>query len=145
MAVLAAGALAAVTTRQDGNDVTAGDSALATARTSAVRILSYDYRHLDSDFGAATALTTGAFRTDYRATTAKAVAQLATQTKAVVTAKVAAGGVVTSTASRATVLLFVDQTTTSNRLAAPKVDQGRVELTLQRVHGRWLVSALKSL
>lgn len=145
VAVLAACVLAAVTTRAAGADVRAGDSALAAAKTSAATILSYDYRHLDADFGQAAALTTGSFRTDYQATTAKAVKQLATQTQAVVVARVVAGGVVSSTADRATVLLFVNQTTTSNRLSAAKTDLNRVQLTMTRSGSRWLVSALKAL
>ena len=108
-------------------DAAGGSAALAAARTSAATILSYDYRHLDTDFAAATALTTGSLRTDYQATTSKAVAQLATQTHAVVSAKVVAGGRGQLDApTSATVLLFVDQTTTSNRLSGPQVDQNRV-------------------
>ncbi len=145
VAVLVVAALCAVTVRRDRTDVAAGNAALAAARTSAVTILSYDYRHLDSDFAAATALTTGSLRTDYQATTSKAVAQLAAQTHAVVSAKVVAGGVVRSTATTATVLLFVDQTTTSNRLSAPQTDQNRVELTLHKAGSHWLVSGLKAL
>jgi Mce-associated membrane protein len=144
-AVLAACVLAGVTTRQDRADVVAGTAALAAARSSAGTILSYDYRHLPADFAAASALTTGSFRADYQATTAKAVSQLAAQTKAVVVAKVAAAGVVSSSADRATVLLFVDQTTTSNRLDSAKVDQVRVQLTMTKVRGHWLVSALTAL
>lgn len=144
-AVLAACVLAGVTTRQDRADVAAGTAALAAARSSAGTILSYDYRHLPADFAAASALTTGSFRADYQATTAKAVGQLAAQTKAVVVAKVAAAGVVSSSADRATVLLFVDQTTTSNRLDSAKVDQVRVQLTMTKVRGHWLVSALTAL
>jgi Mce-associated membrane protein len=145
VAVLAACALAAVTTRNDRADISAGDAALGVATASATKILSYDYRHLPADFAAATATTTGSFRTDYQATTSKAVQQLATQTHAVVVAKVVAGGVVSSTSSRATVLLFVNQTTTSNRLSAAKTDLNRVQLTLSKVDGHWLVSALSAL
>jgi Mce-associated membrane protein len=145
VAVLAACVLATVTTRAADADVRAGDSALAAAKASAATILSYDYRHLDADFGQAAALTTGSFRTDYQATTAKAVRQLATQTQAVVVAKVVAGGVVSSTTDRATVLLFVNQTTTSNRLSAAKTDLNRVQMTLTRSGSRWLVSGLKAL
>jgi Mce-associated membrane protein len=145
VAVLAACLLAALTTRHDRDEVAAGDAAVAAARTSAATILSYDYRHLDSDFAAATALTTGSFRSDYQATTTKAVSQLATQTKAVVVAKVAAVGVVSSSTDRATLLLFVDQTTTSNRLSSAKTDLVRVQMTMSRVGGRWLVSSLKAL
>jgi Mce-associated membrane protein len=145
VAVLLACALALVTTRRDRSDVAAGSVALAAATKDAATILSYDYRHLPQDYAAATAVSTGSFRTDYQATTSKAVTPLATQTHAVVTAKVTTGGVVSSSSSRATILLFVDQTTTSNRLDAPKVDLNRVQLTLQKVGGRWLVSSLKAL
>jgi Mce-associated membrane protein len=145
VAVLLAAAVCATTVRRDRTNVAAGNAALAAARTSAVTILSYDYRHLDADFAAATALTTGSLRTDYQATTSKAVAQLAAQTHAVVSAKVMAGGVVRSTSTTATVLLFVDQTTTSNRLSTAQTDQNRVELTLHRSGTHWLVSGLKAL
>ena len=145
VALLVASALSVTMSRRGRADVAAGDAALAVARTSAATILSYDYQHLDSDFAAATALTTGGLRTDYQATTSKAVAQLATQTHAVVSAKVVAGGVVSSSTTRVTVLLFLDQTTTSNRLSGPKVDENRVQLTLQKVGSHWLVSAIKAL
>jgi Mce-associated membrane protein len=145
VAVLVVAALFATTVRRDRTDVAAGNAALDAARTSAVTILSYDYRHLDADFAAATALTTGSLRTDYQATTSKAVAQLAAQTHAVVSAKVVAGGVVRSSSTTATVLLFVDQTTTSNRLSTAQTDQNRVELTLHRSGTHWLVSGLKAL
>jgi Mce-associated membrane protein len=145
VAVLAACVLASVTTRSQQADVRAGDTALAAARTDTARILSYDYRHLDADFAAATATTTGSFRTDYQTTTAKAVKALATQTKAVVIAKVVAGGLVSSSSDHATLLLFVDQTTTSNRLSSAKTDLNRVQVSMTRSGGQWLVSALKAL
>lgn len=145
VAVVAASVLATMTTRADRADLRAGDAALAVAKTSAATILSYDYRHLDADFSAAAALTTGSFRTDYQATTAKAVKQLATQTQAVVAARVVAGGVVSSTTGRVTVLLFVNQTTTSNRLSSARTDLNRVQMTMTRSGSRWLVSSLKAL
>jgi Mce-associated membrane protein len=145
VAVLAACVLAAVTTRHQRADLRAGDAALAAAKPDTVKILSYDYRHLDADFAAASAVTTGSFRADYQATTAKAVKALATQTNAVVVARVVAGGVVDSTADRATLLLFVNQTTTSNRLSAAKTDLTRVLVTMTKSGSRWLVSGVKAL
>jgi Mce-associated membrane protein len=144
VAVLAACVLVGLATRRDRANVAGGNAALAAARASATAILSYDYRHLDADFARAAAQTTGSFRTDYQATTGDAVAKLATQTQAVVVAQVMAGGIVSSTSERATVLLFVNQTTTSNRLDAAKVDRNRVELTMEKVGSHWLVSGLKA-
>jgi Mce-associated membrane protein len=43
------------------------------------------------------------------------------------------------------VIAFVDQTTTSSRLAGPKVDANRVRLTLVPVRGEWKVSAVDAL
>jgi Mce-associated membrane protein len=144
VAVLAACALVGLATRRDQDSVAGGNAALTAARASATAILSYDYRDLDADFARAAALTTGSFRTDYQATTGDAVAKLATQTQAVVVAQVMAGGIVSSTSEGATVLLFVNQTTTSNRLDTAKVDRNRVELTMLKVGSHWLVSGLRA-
>jgi Mce-associated membrane protein len=43
------------------------------------------------------------------------------------------------------VLLFVDQTTTSNRLDAPQTDQNRVRFTMVRSGDRWLVAGVDAL
>jgi Mce-associated membrane protein len=43
------------------------------------------------------------------------------------------------------VVLFVNQTTTSNRLERPQLDQNRVEMTMTRVGGRWLISQVRGL
>ena len=123
-------------------------------RTAAVRrtagamgtaMLTYDYRHLDRDFARARAGLTGGFADDYATTTQTVVRPTATEVKAVVKADVAASSVVRADRNRVVVLLFVNQTTTSTRLDAPKVDLNRVRLTMDRVHGRWLVSKVVAL
>lgn len=70
---------------------------------------------------------------------------MATENKAVVAAEVAATSVVDADPDRVVVLMFVNQTTTSSRLERPQVDQNRVELTLVRTGGKWLVSQVKGL
>ena len=52
-------------------------SALAAGRDAARLVFSYDYRHLDKDFAAAAAVTTGTFKTDYESTTKKLVGDVA--------------------------------------------------------------------
>ena len=76
----------------------AGGEAVRAAAPAATRILSYDYRHLDADFAAGKALTTGAFAGQYARTTGDAVRSLATQTKATVVAQVASTGVLRASA-----------------------------------------------
>ena len=119
--------------------------ATAAAESTAVDLLSYDYRHLDRDFARARAGLTGGFVDDYAKTTQTVVRPTATEVKAVVKADVAASSVVRAEQNRVVVLLFVNQTTTSTRLDAPKVDLNRVRLTMDRVAGRWLVSKVVAL
>jgi Mce-associated membrane protein len=119
--------------------------ATAAAEATAVDLLSYDYRHLDRDFARARSGLTGGFADDYATTTQTVVRPTATEVNAVVKADVAASSVVRADRNRVVVLLFVNQTTTSTRLDAPKVDLNRVRLTMDRVHGRWLVSKVVAL
>ncbi|MGN6612454.1 MAG: hypothetical protein ACTHLJ_11815 [Angustibacter sp.] len=119
--------------------------AVRAARTAATAILSYDYRHLDADFAKGRALTAPPFAEQYAKTTAEAVKQVATDTKASVVAQVAAAGVEQAAEHRVVVVLFVNQTTTSTRLERPQVDQNRVEMTMVERDGRWLVSQVSGL
>ncbi|WP_426563116.1 hypothetical protein ACPPVT_19250 [Angustibacter sp. McL0619] len=144
LAVAGAGAFVLLDRRAEAADQARGQAVRA-ASSAATRILSYDYRHLDADFAAGKALTTGAFADQYARTTGDAVKSLATQTKATVVAQVAATGVQRASAHQFVVLLFVNQTTTSNRLERPQVDQNRVEMTMVERDGRWLVSQVRGL
>ena len=120
-------------------------SALAAAEAHAVDLLSYDHRHLDRDFARARKILTGSFADDYTRTTESVVGPTAKDIKAVFTAEVAASSVVRASQNRVVVLLFVNQTTTSTRLEGPKVDLNRVQLSLDRVDGEWLVSKVVAL
>jgi Mce-associated membrane protein len=144
VALVGAGALVVLDRRAQAVDDARG-AATRAASSAATKVLSYDYRHLAADFAAGTAQTTGAFRDQYARTTSQAVQQVATQTKATVVAQVASTGVVRASGDEVVVVLFVNQTTTSNRLERPQLDQNRVEMTMTRVGGRWLISQVRGL
>jgi Mce-associated membrane protein len=105
-------------------------------------VLGYDHATLDEDFAAALELTTGEFREEYRRTSEDVVRQVATDTAAVVEAEVVSAGVVSAAPDEVVVLLFVNQTTTSNRLDGPRTDQNRVRMTMTREGDTWKVSAV---
>lgn len=126
------------------DSVDARPAVVAAASAAATAMLSYDYHHLDQDFGRARQLLTPAFRKDYDETT-KAVKPTAQQYHAVVTASVSAGGVTWVRGDTARVLLFVNQTSTNDRRAQPRIDSSRVQVTLSEQGGRWLVSGLRAL
>ena len=109
------------------------------------KILSYSYQSFDTGTAAAERLMTPAFRKKY-ADTVKVVRTDAASSKAVVKAQVVASSVVTVDKGRVKALLFVDQTTTSSKLAQPRVDLNRVEVTLvPSGNDGWLVDNLQAL
>jgi Mce-associated membrane protein len=120
-------------------------AAVAAAREAIVPLLSYDYRRLDADFKKASGYLTGSFAAEYAQTTSTVVRPTATQTHAVVVAQVRTASVVSATPDRVVTLLFVNQTTTSNRLKEPNTDFNRVRITMDHLDGRWLISDIDAL
>ena len=153
VAGLVAAGLLAGAWRQDERTRQARTQAVAAARDAAPVILSYDYRHVDQDFAAATARLTGPFLEQYRKTTSSVVGPTARQYHAVVkatVAKPASGGddsvsVVSASPDRVVVLLFVNQVTDSTRITGPRLDLNRVRLTLTRTSAGWKVTAVDAL
>ncbi|MGW3147815.1 MULTISPECIES: hypothetical protein [Streptomyces] len=125
---------------------------LAAAQQAAPVVLSYDYRHLSRDFAAARARLTGHFRDEYRKTTTTVVGPTARKYHGVVKATVAtptagppAASVISASADRAVVLLFVNQLTTSTQVSGSRMDLNRVRMTLTRTSDGWKVSAVDAL
>jgi len=137
-------AVAAVRVSHRHSVDTARREAIAAASSGVATVLSYDYRHLQNDFKDAEALLTPGFRAKYVKTTAAAVEPLAAKYRATSTAVVPPGaaGAINVGTGRAVVLVFVDQTVTNSQLAAPRLDRARIDVTLVKSGGRWLIDKL---
>ena len=123
----------------------ARDQAAAAGRKAAETALSYDYRDLDKSFAAARATMTPDFTQKFDAT-AKVAGELATKTKATVKADVREVGVRDGDADRVTLIIFVNQTTTSTiTKGSPRVDLNRTRFTMVRNGDRWLVQEIAGL
>jgi Mce-associated membrane protein len=123
----------------------ARDQAAAAGRKAAETALSYDYRHLDADFAASRATMTPDFAAKFDET-AKVAGELATKTKATVKADVREVGVRDGDADRVTLIIFVNQTTTSTiTQGKPRVDLNRTRFTMVRNGDRWLVQEIAGL
>jgi Mce-associated membrane protein len=123
----------------------ARSQATAAATKAAELVLSYDYRSLDKNFSAARATLTPEFAADFNQTT-KVVAEQAKKTKATVKAEVREVGVRDGDADRVTLLVFVNQTTTSTiTQGKPRVDLNRARFTMVRNGDRWLVQEIAGL
>lgn len=117
------------------------------AKTYAAKILSYDYRHIRADAAAASGVTTGDYRGQYRQSMDQLIIPQAKQVHAVVQAEVIDAGVtsVSDDGHQAVVLVYANQTVTNTRIKGSRVDQVRVRLTMVRAGHGWRVSKVDSL
>jgi Mce-associated membrane protein len=123
----------------------ARNQASAAGRKAAETALSYDYRDLDKSFAAARATMTPEFAAKFDET-AKVAGELATKIKATVKADVREVGVRDGDADRVTLIIFVNQTTTSTiTKGSPRVDLNRTRFTMVRNGDRWLVQEIVGL
>jgi Mce-associated membrane protein len=130
---------------QGRNAEQARAEASAAARKAAELVLSYDYRQLDKSFGAARATLTPEFANDFDKT-AKVVGEQATKTKATVKAEVREVAVRDGDADRVTLLVFVNQTTTSTiTQGKPRIDLNRARFTMIRSGDEWQVQQIEGL
>ncbi|HEY2702251.1 MAG TPA: hypothetical protein VGL20_01035 [Candidatus Dormibacteraeota bacterium] len=124
------------------SEARAGASAAASSFAS--ELLTYDYHHVDRDFGVVVDHATGTFRANFTKTS-KDLKALITKYQVVSTGKVDATGVADATADRATVVVFADQTGRSSNSTTPHIDRTRLRLTLTHTGGNWLVEKVESL
>lgn len=123
---------------------TSRTQALASARDAARAVFSYDYRRLTKDFAAGKAVTTGTFADQYSGTTAKLL-DFAVKNKATVAADVSDASVVRASEDEVVCLVFLNQTSSSSAVATPRITQSRLEMTMKRRGGRWLVASINAL
>jgi Mce-associated membrane protein len=123
----------------------ASRTAPAAAERAAAAILAYDYRTLGADEKAAERYLTPSYRRQYARTFDRLVRPHAPALRARVTARVKASGVSHADPHRVTVLLYVNQTTTSTANGGePQLALNRVQLSMAQVGGRWLVDDITS-
>ncbi|TDD60198.1 hypothetical protein E1263_12250 [Kribbella antibiotica] len=123
----------------------ARSQAAAAGRKAAETALSYDYRDLGKSFAAARATMTPEFAGKFDET-AKVAGELAAKSKATVKAEVREVGVRDGDADRVTLIIFVNQTTTSTiTQGKPRVDLNRTRFTMVRKDGQWLVQEIAGL
>jgi Mce-associated membrane protein len=115
------------------------EAATQAATTGTVKVLSYSPDSLDQDFSAAEAMLTGDFLTYYKQFTSQVVAPAATQKRVATTATVVRAGVESLTGQTASILVFVNQTTTSQEKPSPATTSSSVRVELAKVNGAWLI------
>ncbi len=145
-AVMVAGvAFLGLRLRAESQTETARSEATVASRDAARLLFSYDHTTLEEDFAKGLSVTTGDFRDEYSSTTKDVVAELAKKYQAVVEATVVESAVVEASPDEVTVLVFLNQATTSTQISGRQVDQSRVRMRLVERGGRWLVAEVQAL
>jgi Mce-associated membrane protein len=110
------------------------------------RTLSYDYKTLANDMEVARARMTPSFRKEYESTMAQVRANT-TKNKIVLEAVVVSSAIIDSTEHKATVLVFVNQTTTAGegKDKNQQLNRNSLVINLTRGEGEWFMSKLAAL
>jgi Mce-associated membrane protein len=119
---------------------TARLESIQAARDSTVALLSYRTDTVENDLGAARDRLTGQFKDSYTSLTRDVVIPGSKQKQISAVATVPAAASVSADPNRAVVLVFVNQTTTVGT-GAPTDTASSVRVALEKIGGRWLISA----
>ncbi|GAA3522022.1 hypothetical protein GCM10022234_17570 [Aeromicrobium panaciterrae] len=132
------------------NGVLVGEDArtevLISAADLATRTLSYDYKTFDNDMETARARMTKSFRKEYDATMSQVRANTE-KNKVVLQATAVSSAIISATEHKATVLVFLNQTTSAGvgKDAKQQANQNSLVITLTRGDGDWAISKLTAL
>lgn len=118
---------------------TAARDALAAAQQFAGVLTNVDSAKIDDNFTRTLDGSTGEFK-DMYTKSSKQLRQAMVDNKAVANGMVVESAVKSASKDSVDVLLFVDQSVRNSKLPEPRLDRSRVEMTMQKVDGRWLAS-----
>lgn len=122
-------------------ELTAFDEILSAARSGVVDVTSFDYLTLDQDLAEIEEVTTGDLRVEVFGTLDDRREQLVTDQQ-VSSTEVVAASLTEASQSQATALIVLRARQESLLTPQETVTRYRVEVTLELVDGRWLLSGL---
>ncbi|MGW5113150.1 hypothetical protein [Nocardia sp. NPDC004123] len=119
---------------------TAVREARDSAQSRVPKVLSYDFNTVDSEFSTTTQNLTGKFRDDFGKLGASVIIPAAHRDSIVTKATIVGTAVVAAGRDEVTLLLFLNQETTSTKYQGPRLDGSRARVTMARDAGTWLIS-----
>jgi Mce-associated membrane protein len=120
----------------------AGQAAIAAAALEVPTVLSYNVAKLDADLARGQTVTTGPFATQYAQLVASTIRPVARSKQVVTSATVVANSVISATPDKVVLLTFVDQQSSNVYQPTPRLDTSRLQITMTKSDGRWLISGL---
>lgn len=130
-------------TRAEASAVTTEDyvEALQAARSGVVDLTSFDHLTLDDDIEQIRRVSTGDLREESVAQLDDRRQQIA-ESEAIVSTEIVGAGVTAADADSATVLMLIQATQESNGSEQAQIVKYRIQVELQKVDGRWLLSGI---
>lgn len=109
------------------------------AKTNVVKVLTYRPETVEQDTSAAAAVTTGDFRAYYIRFARQIVVPTAREKGVTTSATVVRAGVESLTAQKASILVFINQNTTSRDKPTPEAQNSSVRVGMTKLNGTWLI------
>lgn len=122
----------------------ASDAGLQAAKDYAVVLTTLDAKNIDDNYRKSLDGATGEFKDAY-SQGANQLRQVLIDNKASGTGIVVAAAVKSASPDKVEVLLFVDQSITNASNPSPRIDRNRIDMTMEKVGGRWLASKVEIL
>ncbi|MDJ0395328.1 h domain protein [Rhodococcus sp. G-MC3] len=113
------------------------------ADAQAIAMLAYDYNGVDQQLASAADGLTGDFKDEYTKLVTDVIAPAAKEKSLTVQVTVQGTAVVSAEPDAATLLLFLNQITTSSDAPDAASSGSRVRMNMEKVDGRWLTSSLE--
>lgn len=129
--------------RQNAEIEQARTEAVDAASEQALAMLAYDYTGVDEQLAAAADGLTGDFKDEYTALVGDVIAPAAKDKSLTVQVTVLGAAIVSAEPDTATVLLFLNQITTSSDAPEAASSGSRVRMSVEKADGRWLTNNLE--
>jgi Mce-associated membrane protein len=120
----------------------ARDAAIHEATESIPKVLTYQPATVQADLNAASALLTGDFRSKFDSLGVQVIVPSAQEQGIATSASVVETSTVSASESQVTLLVFVNQSSTTAADPTPKIAGSRIKVTLRNTEGSWLISEL---
>jgi len=143
IALIAAATVMGVRIHHNDAMDSARGNALSAADTAVPELLSYRADSAQQDLGAAANLLTGDFKNRFQSLVKDTIIPAAREHQTETKTTVAGKSVIDATANSATLLMFIDQTTSSKESPQPRLDVSRVRIRMDRIGDQWLISELQ--
>ncbi len=133
------------TTELSAERFAAARQAMEAAAAATTTVLSYSHQTVDRDVAAAKELTTGEFRDSYAKFTTAVLIPKAREKQVSVRATTVGTGIQTLNDNEATVLVFINQSSTSSASPEPQKSTSSAVVGMSRVGGVWKIATFEKI